>query len=169
MAPRALKDKQILACKQLYLTNPEGANLSRFLLGKVVSLPRSGRTSYLIEWDRASLNSILPQTSHHLIQTCIGNNDSNRRLIKPGHIKTCLYFFEKLKHHFEKNAIKVFLWNTHPLTHTLTLTDTLGVFIFLKKYHQYSEDHKLISKSRFEKLSTPIESLKKVDFRYVVI
>ena len=81
MAPRALKDKQILACKQLYLTNPEGANLSRFLLGKVVSLPRSGRTSYLIEWDRASLNSILPQTSHHLIQTCIGNNDSNRRLI----------------------------------------------------------------------------------------
>ena len=80
MAPRALKDKQILACKQLYLTNPEGANLSRFLLGKVVSLPRSGRTSYLIEWDRASLNSILPQTSHHLIQTCIGNNDSNRRL-----------------------------------------------------------------------------------------
>ena len=30
-------------------------------------------------------------------------------IIKPGHLKTCLYFFEKLKHHFEKNAIKVFV------------------------------------------------------------
>ena len=52
----ALLNKEILACSELYLDENIDANFAPFLLGKVTSLPRSGRVHYEVEWDTESQN-----------------------------------------------------------------------------------------------------------------
>ena len=81
MAPIALINKKILACRRLYLNNSDQANLASYIIGTITSLPRSGRTSYLINWDETTLNDTIPRSMHNQVTRIISNNPTNRELI----------------------------------------------------------------------------------------
>ena len=51
MAPIALSNKKILACRDLYFIDSHQSNLAGYVIGTIISLPRNGRTSYLVQWD----------------------------------------------------------------------------------------------------------------------
>ena len=82
MAPISLKDKQILACTELYLHSNHEANLAGYLLGTITSLPRNGRTFYTIDWDQNSMNATVPQEYRHLVLSNINKTTTTFNLIK---------------------------------------------------------------------------------------
>ena len=82
----ALINKEILACRELYLNGNTDTNLALFLLGKIVSLPRSGRLCYEVEWDQASRLSI-PQEIQHHVRSSIPNSALNRDLMKEARLR----------------------------------------------------------------------------------
>ena len=82
MAPISLKDKQILACTELYLRSNHEANLAGYLLGTITSLPRNGRTFYTIDWDQNSMNATVPQEYRHLVLSNINKTTTTFNLIK---------------------------------------------------------------------------------------
>ena len=81
MAPIALSNKKILACRDLYFIDSHQSNLAGYVIGTIISLPRNGRTSYLVQWDEDSLNSTVPQNQRHLVQSSIEKSDSTYALI----------------------------------------------------------------------------------------
>ena len=82
----ALINKEFLACRELYLNGNTDTNLALFLLGKIVSLPRSGRLCYEVEWDQASRHSI-PQEIQHHVRSSIPNSALNRDLMKEARLR----------------------------------------------------------------------------------
>ena len=81
MAPIALSNKKILACSDLYFIDNHQSNLAGYVIGTIISLPRNGRTSYLVQWDEDSLNSTVPQNQRHLVKNIIERSDSTYALI----------------------------------------------------------------------------------------
>ena len=81
MAPIALSNKKILACRDLYFIDSHQSNLAGYVIGTIISLPRNGRTSYLVQWDEDSLNSTVPQNQRHLVKNIIERSDSTYALI----------------------------------------------------------------------------------------
>jgi len=51
MSTIALQNKEILDYSELYLNENIDNNLASSLLGKVTSLPRSGRLHYEVDWN----------------------------------------------------------------------------------------------------------------------
>ena len=82
----ALINKEILACRELYLNGNTDTNLALFLLGKIVSLPRSGRLCYEVEWDQAS-RLFIPQEIQHHVRSSIPNSALNRDLMKEARLR----------------------------------------------------------------------------------
>ena len=81
MAPLAISNKKILACSDLYFIDNHQSNLAGYVIGTIISLPRNGRTSYLVQWDEDSLNSTVPQNQRHLVKNIIERSDSTYALI----------------------------------------------------------------------------------------